>query len=267
MTHIKTGDDFDCPVADCNRQFSQHSALRSHLEDQHVISQTQQASCKRCSLLFANSRRLLLHYQTKHDDAEGSHKRPMKEESPVAADFSTLSNMDLNTAMQLLAGGQPLNGKPPMKKRRTNGNKRNSATPTFLSNSMDSPQSAFAATMASLRDMPLDMARRSSPPTALTPPSLSNGVIQFSKAPESSRDDVVVDVCSTESEIKKEASTSASPKLPKAESPDYEKIIADNYQKFAALRPEFAPFINSSFNPFFIVSFQLLPRVNYIYPF
>ena len=255
MTHIKTGDDFDCPVADCNRQFSQHSALRSHLEEQHVISQTQQASCKRCSLLFANSRRLLLHYQTKHDDVEGSLKRPMKEESPVAADFSTLSNMDLNTAMQLLAGGQPLNGKPPMKKRRSNGNKRNSATPTFLSSSMDSPQSAFAATMASLRDsMPLDMARRNSPPTALTPPSLSNGVIQFSKAPESSREDVV-DVCSTDSEVKKEPSTSASPKLPKAESPDYEKIIADNYQKFAALRPDFAPFINSSFNPFFIVSF------------
>ena len=72
MTHIKTGDDFDCPVAGCIRQFSQHSALRSHLEEHHVISATQQASCKRCSLLFSNSRRLLLHYQTKHDEADVS---------------------------------------------------------------------------------------------------------------------------------------------------------------------------------------------------
>lgn len=30
------------------------------------------ASCKRCSLLFANSRRLLLHYQTKHDEGDVS---------------------------------------------------------------------------------------------------------------------------------------------------------------------------------------------------
>uniref|UniRef100_A0A1I7XE48 C2H2-type domain-containing protein n=1 Tax=Heterorhabditis bacteriophora TaxID=37862 RepID=A0A1I7XE48_HETBA len=28
MTHIKTGVDFDCPVAFCTLQFSQHSTLR-----------------------------------------------------------------------------------------------------------------------------------------------------------------------------------------------------------------------------------------------
>lgn len=70
MTHIKTGDDFDCPVAICPHKFSQHSALRTHLEEQHTITPSSQASCKRCSLMFSNSRRLLLHYQTKHDDAE-----------------------------------------------------------------------------------------------------------------------------------------------------------------------------------------------------
>ncbi|WKY14404.1 hypothetical protein Q1695_000168 [Nippostrongylus brasiliensis] len=70
MTHIKTGVDFDCPVAFCSRKFSQHSTLRSHLDEAHSISVTSPACCKRCSLLFANSRRLLLHYQTRHDDRE-----------------------------------------------------------------------------------------------------------------------------------------------------------------------------------------------------
>lgn len=70
MTHIKTGVDFDCPVAFCSSKFSQHSILRSHLDEAHNISATLPASCKRCSLLFANPRRLLLHYQTRHDDRE-----------------------------------------------------------------------------------------------------------------------------------------------------------------------------------------------------
>ncbi|KIH61910.1 zinc finger, C2H2 type [Ancylostoma duodenale] len=70
MTHIKTGVDFDCPVAFCTHQFSQHSTLRSHLDEAHNVCATSPASCKRCSLLFANSRRLLLHYQTRHDDNE-----------------------------------------------------------------------------------------------------------------------------------------------------------------------------------------------------
>ncbi|ETN71376.1 zinc finger, C2H2 type [Necator americanus] len=70
MTHIKTGVDFDCPVAFCTHQFSQHSTLRSHLDEAHNVCASSPASCKRCSLLFANSRRLLLHYQTRHDDSE-----------------------------------------------------------------------------------------------------------------------------------------------------------------------------------------------------
>ncbi|KAI3408193.1 hypothetical protein GPALN_012039 [Globodera pallida] len=68
MTHIKTGDDFDCPVSGCECKFSQHSLLRQHLDERHAISASQQAHCKRCTLQFANSRRLLLHYQTKHDE-------------------------------------------------------------------------------------------------------------------------------------------------------------------------------------------------------
>lgn len=68
MTHIKTGDDFDCPVAHCQKQFNQHQALRQHLDEDHTINASHQACCKRCALLFSNSRRLLLHYQTKHDD-------------------------------------------------------------------------------------------------------------------------------------------------------------------------------------------------------
>lgn len=72
MTHIKTGADFDCPVALCEQQFSQHASLRSHLDEAHTIAPSSPASCKRCSLLFANSRRLLLHYQTKHDEGDTS---------------------------------------------------------------------------------------------------------------------------------------------------------------------------------------------------
>uniref|UniRef100_A0AAF5PHF1 C2H2-type domain-containing protein n=1 Tax=Wuchereria bancrofti TaxID=6293 RepID=A0AAF5PHF1_WUCBA len=72
MTHIKTGADFDCPVALCDKQFSQHSSLRTHLDEAHAIAPSTPASCKRCSLLFANSRRLLLHYQTKHDEGDTS---------------------------------------------------------------------------------------------------------------------------------------------------------------------------------------------------
>lgn len=74
MTHIKTGADFDCPVALCDKQFSQHSSLRTHLDEAHSIAPSTPASCKRCSLLFANSRRLLLHYQTKHDEGDVSLK-------------------------------------------------------------------------------------------------------------------------------------------------------------------------------------------------
>lgn len=67
MTHIKTGEDFDCPVANCEARFRQHSALRTHLDEQHTITANEHAACKRCAMTFANSRRLLLHYQTKHE--------------------------------------------------------------------------------------------------------------------------------------------------------------------------------------------------------
>ncbi|CAI4224867.1 unnamed protein product [Auanema sp. JU1783] len=76
MTHIKTGVDFDCPVALCNQLFSQHSLLRAHLEESHNVSPATPASCKRCSLLFANSRRLLLHYQTRHDSDSPENRLP-----------------------------------------------------------------------------------------------------------------------------------------------------------------------------------------------
>ncbi|CAP33036.1 Protein CBG14548 [Caenorhabditis briggsae] len=75
MTHIKTGFGFECPVSLCVMQFSQHNALRAHLEETHTISATNPASCKRCNLMFANSRRLLLHFQTRHDENEGSPKK------------------------------------------------------------------------------------------------------------------------------------------------------------------------------------------------
>ncbi|CAJ0583540.1 unnamed protein product, partial [Mesorhabditis spiculigera] len=90
MTHIKTGADFDCPVAGCPAVFTQHSTLRAHLDETHIISTSAPASCKLCTLLFSNSRRLLLHYQTKHDDSEASailregKREPRKKRSQTA---------------------------------------------------------------------------------------------------------------------------------------------------------------------------------------
>ncbi|KAI6215630.1 Ikaros DNA-binding protein [Aphelenchoides besseyi] len=102
MTHIKTGEDFDCPVGNCEARFRQHSALRTHLDENHVINANNHAPCKRCSMTFANSRRLLLHYQTKHDDNNMGIKRersysdedpdlsgtPAKRSSPVSTPTS-----------------------------------------------------------------------------------------------------------------------------------------------------------------------------------
>ncbi|CAD6185115.1 unnamed protein product [Caenorhabditis auriculariae] len=84
MTHIKTGFGFDCPVANCEMQFCQHAMLRSHLDEKHNITPSSQASCKRCSLLFANARRLLLHYQTRHDESEGAALSPSAKKEPSA---------------------------------------------------------------------------------------------------------------------------------------------------------------------------------------
>lgn len=83
MTHIKTGDDFDCPVFGCDGKFSQHTLLRQHLDQQHAIAANQQAQCKQCTLQFANSRRLLLHYQTKHDEYYSSVSPVPEGQSPV----------------------------------------------------------------------------------------------------------------------------------------------------------------------------------------
>jgi hypothetical protein len=289
MTHIKTGDDFDCPVAGCTQQFSQHSALRTHLEDQHIISATQQASCKRCSLLFSNSRRLLLHYQTKHDEADASLKRSFKDETNA---FSSLANLDLNAAMQLLTGNNnsnnvtsPLNEKqPPAKKRRINSKKgisnqlsapmSLSASPQTLSTTTTPPPPISASTtpkglstpvfnsIASFTEefLPLDMSnKRSNKSTRIESPIQSSNAVSVVQSPKKSltpdieNDDVVVDVCGTEfdKEIKTEKS-STSPKLPKTESPDYERVIANGY-KFG-MRPEFLPLMNGAFNPFFLTS-------------
>uniref|UniRef100_A0AC34GSE3 C2H2-type domain-containing protein n=1 Tax=Panagrolaimus sp. ES5 TaxID=591445 RepID=A0AC34GSE3_9BILA len=300
MTHIKTGDDFDCPVAGCPQQFSQHSALRSHLEDQHIISATQQASCKRCSLLFSNSRRLLLHYQTKHDEADASLKRSFKEEADA---FTSLANLDLNAAMQLLTGNSnngnitsPLNEKPPpAKKRRTNNNNNTnkravanqlsapmslSASPQTLSTTTTPPPNTTSSlltaaakgittpvftSIASFTEnfLPLDMSKRAlsnDESTRIESPFQHSNAVSVVQSPKKSHspdienDDVVVDVCGTtefEKEIKSEPSSN-SPKLPKAESPDYERVIANGY-KFG-MRPEFLPLMNGVFNPFFLTS-------------
>lgn len=69
MVHIKKGENFVCPVANCNLRFGQHSALRLHL-DAHSISSTTPALCKICYQTFVKSKRLLLHYQTKHNDSD-----------------------------------------------------------------------------------------------------------------------------------------------------------------------------------------------------
>ncbi|CCD70859.1 Zinc finger protein ztf-16 [Caenorhabditis elegans] len=95
MTHIKTGFGFDCPVSQCNMQFSQHNALRAHLEETHTISSTNPASCKRCNLMFANSRRLLLHFQTRHDDSESS---PKKENTPKRKKLSNGNALPMDPA-------------------------------------------------------------------------------------------------------------------------------------------------------------------------
>ena len=52
--------------------------FRTHLEEMHNISSDQPASCKRCNLMFQNSRRLLLHYQTRHDESSSSDVRTTK---------------------------------------------------------------------------------------------------------------------------------------------------------------------------------------------
>uniref|UniRef100_A0A1I8A1E1 Zinc finger protein n=1 Tax=Steinernema glaseri TaxID=37863 RepID=A0A1I8A1E1_9BILA len=134
MTHIKTGDDFDCPVTMCDMQFSQHSALRNHLDDHHTISPASPASCKRCALLFSNSRRLLLHYQTKHDDLESIADRSKSEvkSETKSEDGAT----DLRTTLGDESSGMAsprLRTGPPAKRKRTQANSGDGISESFTS--------------------------------------------------------------------------------------------------------------------------------------
>uniref|UniRef100_A0A1I8C0W6 C2H2-type domain-containing protein n=1 Tax=Meloidogyne hapla TaxID=6305 RepID=A0A1I8C0W6_MELHA len=83
MTHIKTGNDFDCPVSGCLFKFSQHNLLKQHLDQKHAISPSLQGQCKLCNLQFSNARRLLMHYQTKHEEYASSDSPVPEGQSPV----------------------------------------------------------------------------------------------------------------------------------------------------------------------------------------
>ena len=181
--------------------------------------------------------------------------------------------------MQLLTGNNgsaSLNEKPPTpKKRRTNSSKRSVINQLSAPMSLSaSPQPAVTFnSISSFTEnlLPLDMSRKTPPnnnntnnnvritsPTA-TIASNAVSVVQSPKrtqTPDDENDDIVVDVCGTECEkpIKKEVTT-ISPKLPKAESPDYERMIANGY-KFG-IRPEFMPLMGTAFNPFFLVGYLL----------
>uniref|UniRef100_A0A7E4ZWP8 Protein krueppel n=1 Tax=Panagrellus redivivus TaxID=6233 RepID=A0A7E4ZWP8_PANRE len=266
MTHIKTGDNFDCPVADCTLRFSQHRVLASHLEELHEISPSQQASCKRCSLLFSNPRRLLLHYQTKHDENDTSRRAPIKEE-PVNNTFAGLNNMDLNVAMQILAGNVPTSVASKtnivLPKKRRNVKAANTpllaTTPNSMSASPPLSHMTFASAFNAYNDAntPLDMST-TSPPAARTSP-----VDAIMKSPkqdnETDTEDAVIDICGTDtdSESKPEVKASVSPKLPKSELVDYEKVISNGYSKMnVAERDFFFPFMNGTN----LTSFFLQPK-------
>nr|CAD2202658.1 unnamed protein product [Meloidogyne enterolobii] len=83
MTHIKTGNDFDCPVSGCSFKFSQHNLLKQHLDQKHAISPSLQGQCKLCNLQFSNARRLLMHYQTKHEEYASNDSPVLEGQSPV----------------------------------------------------------------------------------------------------------------------------------------------------------------------------------------
>ncbi|KAH7720144.1 Protein ZTF-16 a [Aphelenchoides avenae] len=69
LKHVKSGDDFDCPISKCAGRFSQYTQLVAHLKEGHTITVQNQAACKLCSHLFTNPRRILHHYHLKHDVA------------------------------------------------------------------------------------------------------------------------------------------------------------------------------------------------------
>ncbi|GMT35489.1 hypothetical protein PFISCL1PPCAC_26786, partial [Pristionchus fissidentatus] len=147
MTHIKTGADFDCPVALCPLQFSQHSALRAHLDESHQITSGTPASCKRCSLLFANSRRLLLHYQTKHDEGDTS---------------------GINVSAYSESAGEASPTSSPPKKRRASGAVLAPSAPSTPASTMSSMMAAPSTLPSSLFAQPVMMP----PATAANPLAL-----------------------------------------------------------------------------------------------
>lgn len=190
--------------------------------------------------------------------------------------------MQLLTGSNNSVGTSPSPQPPPSKKRRTNkkviGNQLSapmslSASPQTLTPPTTTTPNIFNS-IASFTEnlLPLDMSKRSSSAfnesssTMIKSPSenVSNAVSVVQSPKKSincntnnssddneNNDDVVVDVCGEENEkvIKNEPIIN-SPKLPKAESPDYEKVIANGY-KFG-MRPEFMPILNGTFNPFFL---------------
>lgn len=68
MSHMKAGSGFDCPVNKCDKQFELHNDLREHLENNHCITQDSPAECKLCQKTIEKSERLLVHYQTEHEE-------------------------------------------------------------------------------------------------------------------------------------------------------------------------------------------------------
>ncbi|VDN41147.1 unnamed protein product [Gongylonema pulchrum] len=72
MVHIKARTDFDCPVAKCEARFSQCKSMQDHLNEAHVITRETPAPCKCCSRNFVYPRRLLIHYETEHDEKDGA---------------------------------------------------------------------------------------------------------------------------------------------------------------------------------------------------
>ncbi|KAH7713195.1 Protein ZTF-16 a [Aphelenchoides avenae] len=142
MTHIKTGNEFDCPLAKCDGRFSQHSLLKAHLDEDHTVTPTNQASCKRCSLMFSNSRRLLLHYQTKHDESNEGSGRGSKRS---AINHSLNAPLDLSKAFNLMPSTLMPLASPVPKRRATVSCKPDASTIQQTASFMDSIASRLAA--------------------------------------------------------------------------------------------------------------------------
>ncbi|CAL2031793.1 unnamed protein product [Caenorhabditis brenneri] len=87
MSHMKTGFGFDCPVNKCVEHFVRHGDLCEHLETSHVITQDSPAECKICLKVLEKPERLLVHYQTEHEEIAPK----MKSLEPVRPSFDDLA--------------------------------------------------------------------------------------------------------------------------------------------------------------------------------